>query len=175
MEITQDRRYDKDPLFGIELLRSLAVKSAAMHDTDVVESTVTGLFKILSYALRNEEIFGVPFYIDLSRPDKIQKNTSSTQKNTSTLVKTRKIIINPKEVSLASVVKGELSIICNMAIRGNHIPIVTHFINEYIYLSFAILDLTPPKSSEVFTRTADWFSICIIIYNILIEILRSSK
>ena len=60
IEITQERTYDKDPLFGIELLRSLAVKSAAMHDTDVVKSTVTGLFKILSYAVSNEERFGVP-------------------------------------------------------------------------------------------------------------------
>lgn len=158
MEITQDRRYDNDPLFGIELLRSLAVKSAAMHDTDVIKSTVTGLFKILSYALRNEEVFGIPFYIDSTRLDKIQKKTSSTQRSMNALSKRGKIIIYPKEVSLVTVVKSELSIIYNMAVRDNDIPTVTHFINEYAYLGFAILDLTPPKSSEIFAKMADWFS-----------------
>jgi uncharacterized membrane protein len=158
MEITQDRRFDNDPLFGIELLRSLAVKSAAMHDTDVVKSTITGLFKILWYALRNEGVFGVPFYIDLTRLDKTQEKISSTPKSVNALTKRGKIIIYPKEVSLVTIVKSELSIICNLAVQDNHIPIITHFINEYVYLGFAILDLTPPKSSEIFARTADWFS-----------------
>lgn len=155
LEITQDRRYDDDPLFGIELLRSLAIKSAAMHDTDVVKSTVTGLFKILSYALRNEEISGVPFYIN-PRHNKIQKYTSSIKRNT--IGKRGYIVINPKEGLLVDVVKSELSIICNTAVRGNHLPIIAHFINEYVNLGSAILELTPPKSSEIFARTADWFS-----------------
>lgn len=157
IEVTQDRSYDNDPLFGIELLRSLAVKSLAMHDTDVAKSTVTGLFKILSYALRYEDIFGVPFYIE-NRYKKIQNHTSSTQESKKPVERRGYIIINPKEISLANVVKTELSVICNMAVRGNHSPIITHFINEYIYLGSAILDLDAPKSSEVFTGTADWFS-----------------
>ena len=61
IEITQDRTYDKDPVIGIELLRSLAIKSAAMHDSDVVKSTVMGLFKILSCAVSNEEIWSTLF------------------------------------------------------------------------------------------------------------------
>lgn len=157
IEVTQDRSYDNDPLFGIELLRSLAVKSLAMHDTDVAKSTVTGLFKILSYALRHEDIFGVPFYIE-NRYKKIQNHTSSTQKSMKPVERRGYIIINPKEISLANVVKTELSVICNMAVRENHLPIITHFINEYIDLGSVILDLAPPKSSEVFTGTADWFS-----------------
>lgn len=158
MEIVQDRIYDNDPLFGIELLRSLAIKSEAMHDTDVVKSTVTGLFKILSYALRNEEVFEVPFYIDLTRLDKFQKKKSSTQKRMKPLSKRGRIIFYPKEISLVTVVKSELAIIYNVAVRGNDIPIITHFIDEYVYLGLSILDLTPPKSSEIFARTADWFS-----------------
>jgi hypothetical protein len=43
IEITPDRSYDKDPLFGIELLGTLAVKSAAMHDIDVITSTIAGI------------------------------------------------------------------------------------------------------------------------------------
>jgi hypothetical protein len=157
IEVTEDRSYDNDPQFGIELLRSLAVKSLAMHDTDVAKSTVTGLFKILGYALRHEDIFGVPFYIE-NRYKKIQDHTSSTQKSIKPVERRGYIIINPKEISLATVVKTELSVICNMAVRGNHLPIITHFINEYIYLGSTILDLAPPKSSEVFAGTADWFS-----------------
>ena len=157
MEITQDRRYSDDPLFGIELLRSLAVKSAAMHDTDVVKSTVTGLFEILIYSIRNEEIFGVPFYMK-PRNIKIHKYTSSNRKYTNIMEKRGNIVINPKEGLLADILESELSIIFNEAVRGNHIPIITHFVDEYVNLGSAILELEPPKSSEIFTRAADWFS-----------------
>jgi uncharacterized membrane protein len=158
IEITQERTYDKDPLFGVELLRSLAVKSAAMDDTDVVKSTVTGLFKILSYAVSNEEKFGIPFYIHSSQIEN-QRGESSPQEGTNINDhKTRIIFINPKEVSLSDTIMNELSVICNMAADGKHLPIITHFVEEYISLSRVIIDFAPPKSSEEFTRVTDWFS-----------------
>ena len=158
IEITQERTYDKDPLFGVELLRSLAVKSAATHDTDVVKSTVTGLFKILSYAVSNEEKFGIPFYIH-SRQNEDQRGEPSPQEGTNINgPKTRIIFINPKEVSLSDTIMNELSVICNMAADGKHLPIITHFVEEYISLSLVIVDFAPPKSSEEFTRVTDWFS-----------------
>ena len=67
MEITPDRSYDKDPLFGIELLGTLAVKSAAMHDTDVVRSAIAGLFRVLIYTLTNEEKTGCLFVFSRTR------------------------------------------------------------------------------------------------------------
>lgn len=146
-----DRSYNN--IQAIDLHLVIPLKCAAMHDTDVVKSTVTGLFKILSYALRNEEISGIPFYID-TRHNKIQKYTSSIKRNT--VGKRGYIVINPKEGLLVDVVKSELSIICNTAVRGNHLPIIAYFINEYVNLGSAILELT--KSFEIFVRTADWFS-----------------
>ncbi|MGA9317938.1 MAG: hypothetical protein WBV84_07770, partial [Nitrososphaeraceae archaeon] len=158
IEITQERTYDKDPLFGVELLRSLAVKSAAMDDTDVVKSTVTGLFKILSYAVSNEEKFGIPFYIH-SLQNEDQRGEPSSQEGTNINDhKTRIIFINPKEVSLSDTIMNELSVICNMAADGKHLPIITHFVEEYISLSLVIIDFAPPKSSEEFTIVTDWFS-----------------
>jgi hypothetical protein len=158
IEITQERTYDKDPLFGIELLRSLAVKSAAMHDTDVVKSTVTGLFKILSYAVSNEEKFGIPFYIH-SRQNENQRDELLHQEGRNINdPKTRIIFVNPKEVSLLDTIMNELSVICNMAADGKHLPIITHFVEEYISLSLVIVDFAPPKSSEEFVRVTDWFS-----------------
>jgi len=158
IEITQERTYDKDPLFGVELLRSLAVKSAAMDDTDVVKSTVTGLFKILSYAVSNEERFGIPFYIH-SLQNEDQRGEPSSQEGTNINDhKTRIIFINPKEVSLSDTIMNELSVICNMAADGKHLPIITHFVEEYISLSLVIIDFAPPKSSEEFTKVTDWFS-----------------
>jgi len=158
IEITQERTYDKDPLFGVELLRSLAVKSAAMHDTDVVKSTVTGLFKILNYAVSNEEKFGIPFYIH-TRQNENKRGESSPQKGTNINdPPTRIIFVNPKEVSLSDTIMNELSIICNMAADGKHIPIITHFVDEYISLSLVIVDFAPPKSSQEFSRVTDWFS-----------------
>ena len=158
IEITQERTYDKDPLFGIELLRSLAVKSAATHDTDVVKSTVTGLFKILSYAVSNEEKFGIPFYIH-SRQNENQRDELLPQEGRNINdPKTRIIFVNPKEVSLLDTIMNELSVICNMAADGKHLPIITHFVEEYISLSLVIVDFAPPKSSEEFVRVTDWFS-----------------
>jgi hypothetical protein len=158
IEITQERTYDKDPLFGVELLRSLAVKSAAMHDTDVVKSTVTGLFKILNYALSNEEKFGIPFYIHTCQSEN-KRGESSPQKGTSINDPlTRIIFVNPKEVSLGNTVINELSIIFNIAADGKHLPIIAHFVDEYISLSLVIVEFAPPKSSEEFARVTDWFS-----------------
>lgn len=158
IEITQERTYDRDPLFGVDLLRSLAVKSATTYDTDVVKSTVTGLFKILSYAASNEEKFGIPFYIH-SRQNENQRGEPSPQDDTNVNdPKTRIIFVNPKEVSLSDTVMNELSVICNMAADGKNLPIITHFVEEYISLSLVIVDFAPPKSSEEFVRVTDWFS-----------------
>jgi len=45
-----------------------------------------------------------------------------------------------------------------MAADGKHLPIITHFVEEYISLSLVIVDFAPPKSSEEFVRVTDWFS-----------------
>jgi hypothetical protein len=45
-----------------------------------------------------------------------------------------------------------------MAADGKHLPIITHFVEEYISLSLVIIDFAPPKSSEEFTIVTDWFS-----------------
>jgi hypothetical protein len=129
-----------------------------MDDTDVVKSTVTGLFKILSYAVSNEEKFGIPFYIH-SEENEDQRGEPSSQEGTNINDhKTRIIFINPKEVSLSDTIMNELSVICNMAADGKHLPIITHFVEEYISLSLVIVDFAPPKSSEEFTIVTDWFS-----------------
>jgi hypothetical protein len=136
IEITQERTYDKDPLFGVELLRSLAVKSAAIHDTDVVKSTVTGLFKILTYAVSNEEKFGRPFYIH-SHQNENQSDELSPQENTNIDdPPTRIIFANPKEASLSDTVMNELSVICNMAADGRHLPIISHRFNNDLHSRF---------------------------------------
>ena len=63
MEIENDRDLSRDPLFGIEVLRSVAIKSADLGDTDVIKSCITGLFRVLHYALIHKEIIGFPFTI----------------------------------------------------------------------------------------------------------------
>lgn len=56
-------------------------------DLHFVKSTVTGLFKILTYAVSNQEKFGRPFYID-SRQNENQRDELSPQENTSIRVST---------------------------------------------------------------------------------------
>jgi hypothetical protein len=45
-----------------------------------------------------------------------------------------------------------------MAADGKHLPIISHFVEEYISLSLVTVDFAPPKSSEEFARVTDWFS-----------------
>ena len=46
IDINKDRDISKDPMFGIELLRNLAIKSAKKNDIDIANSCITGLFRI---------------------------------------------------------------------------------------------------------------------------------
>lgn len=157
MEITPDRSYDKEPFFGIELLRTLAVKSAAMHDTDVVKSTIAGLFRVLIYTLTNEEKIGMPFRLQSGEIEK-QKSRFSYQKSTNVTHLRRHIIINPNEQSLRIRIMDELSVIINTAVERKHLHIINQFINEYISMSFVILELEPQKSSEQFAVVTEWFA-----------------
>ena len=52
-----------NPVFGIDLLRSLAIKSASNNDIDVTNACITGLFNVLAYIWKNIDVFGLPFTI----------------------------------------------------------------------------------------------------------------
>ena len=140
-----------------------------------MKSTVTGLFKILTYAVSNEEKFERPFYID-SRQNENQRDELSPQENTSINdPPTRIIFVNPKEVSLSDTIMNELSVICNMAADGKHLPIISHFVEEYISLSLVTVDFAPSKSSEEFARVTDWFSQLLLMHTITFRVtLRST-
>ena len=85
--MTPDRDLSRDPIFGIEILRSVAVKSTGLGDTDVIKSCITGLFSILHYAYMNKEIIGMPFTIITEESKKkvkeitVEDNSSSSSKN----------------------------------------------------------------------------------------------
>ncbi|MFZ0557373.1 MAG: hypothetical protein WAM26_18980 [Nitrososphaeraceae archaeon] len=86
------------------------------------------------------------------------KKVRLPQESTKHYDRTSIIIINPKEVSLTNTVMNQLSIVRKTAADGNHLPIITHFVEEYVSLGFIILDLGPPKSNEEFAKITDWFS-----------------
>ncbi|MGD9671916.1 MAG: DUF2254 family protein [Candidatus Nitrosocosmicus sp.] len=80
MEITPDRDLSRDPLFGIELLRSLSTKSATLGDVDVIKSCITGLFRILHYSFMNKNIIGVPFTLTTEKGRKPRITNISVEK-----------------------------------------------------------------------------------------------
>jgi uncharacterized membrane protein len=73
IDINKEREISNDPFLGIELLRSLAIKSASNNDIDVTNACMTGLFKILTYIWKNIDIFGLPFTIKVKTRKKKEK------------------------------------------------------------------------------------------------------
>ena len=53
---------------------------------------------------------------------------------------------------------NELCNISSTAADGKHLHIITQFINEYISMSFVILDLEPHKSLQQFAAVTEWFA-----------------
>lgn len=53
---------------------------------------------------------------------------------------------------------NELSNINNTAVDGKHLHIITQFINAYISMSFAILELESQKSLQQFAAVTEWFA-----------------
>ncbi|HEY3525935.1 MAG TPA: DUF2254 family protein, partial [Nitrososphaeraceae archaeon] len=69
LDISQDRDFTRDPFYGVEILRSLAIKSVNQYDLDVVNSCITGLFRVLNDVFVSEEKIGIPFTFDLHTND----------------------------------------------------------------------------------------------------------
>lgn len=148
--ISKDRDVANDPTYGIELVRSLAVKSANQSDTDVVGSCITGLFRVLRRILRSTELLGIPFTLNNeSYTNKDDHSGSESSIETETTL----TIINPRETKLSDAILFELSIILENSASNNQITVFKHFINEYIALSRFLLEIN--RTNE-FHRITKW-------------------
>ncbi len=162
ININKERDLSKDPFFGIELLRSLAIKSASNNDIDVTNSCITGLFKILIQNLINGDIFGIPFTIHIKEPVKNKKkeeknknNNKYDNKNENDYYKKITIIIKPKEKPLTDIIFSELSIIHNSAVKQQNIPIMKHLVSEYVSSSKTLLENDKKDKFYLFTN---WYA-----------------
>ena len=138
------------------MLRTLSIKAASNNDIDITNACITGLFRVLVYILKNQDVFGVPFTIIVKNPVKNRKkeeeqgkdnnnNDSNNSNNNNNNNKNddndddngyKKIIITikPKEKPLTDTILSELSIISNSTNKQQNIPIMKHIISEYISL-----------------------------------------
>ena len=169
LHITPDRDLSRDPMFGLEILRSVAIKSAGLGDTDVIKSCITGLFRILHYAFLNKEIIGMPFTITTEESKKkvneikVRINHNGGNKNTSNKdnknnkqqkqLLTLEAIINPKEVLLDNAILIELSLIIDKILSTRHFPIMHHIVSGYISLS---KNLIAENKHDEFDMLTDW-------------------
>jgi len=81
VQITKDRNLSSDPLYGIDLIQSIAVKASNSRDIDVVRSCISGLFDILRFVLDNGDPMGRPFILyKLDRKGKGPKFYKDRQK-----------------------------------------------------------------------------------------------
>jgi len=170
ININKERDISKDPFFGIELLRSLAIKSASTNDIDITNSCITGLFRVLLYNLKNQDVFGIPFIITVKdtvknkkkKEKNIDKNSSNNNhdnkdNNNDENYENEKIeiTIKPKEKPITHIILSELSIIINYATKQKNIPIMRHLVGEYISSSKTLLE--NDKKNKFYLIT-DWFS-----------------
>ena len=178
-DINKDRDISRDYTYGIELLKSLAIKSITQKDSDITNSCISGLFRILIYVLKRQEIFGLPFRIITKKPRKknknedfndkinmttenyniednnnknnlIRKKLSTTTENTDNI-----IMIKPKEKKLSNLILSELSIINSNIFKEENIPVIEHFMGEYFFSSKTLLE--NDKKNE-FKSLTDWYS-----------------
>ena len=178
-DINKDRDISRDYTYGIELLKSLAIKSITQKDSDITNSCISGLFRILIYVLKRQEIFGLPFRIITKKPRKknknedfndkinmttenyniednnnknnlIRKKLSTTTENTDNI-----IMIKPKEKKLSNLILSELSIINSNIFKDENIPVIEHFMGEYFFSSKTLLE--NDKKNE-FKSLTDWYS-----------------
>lgn len=168
IEINDDRDLERDPLFGIEVLRSVAVKSAELGDTDVVKSCITGMFRILHYAFMHKEIIGTPFTITTkdskrevnevivqeTKNDNREENPIHTD-NRSMQTSNPKAIINPKEIVLDNTIILELSTIVDKILTTRNVPLIYHIVSEYIT---QCKNLVREEKDEEFRLLSDWCS-----------------
>jgi uncharacterized membrane protein len=176
IDINKDRDISKDPMLGIELLRNLAIKSAKKNDIDIVNSCITGLFRIVIYLLKGKDIFGLPFRIKINSKNedkkfdkkkklKIKKNnipdddnktalslsSSKNNEDTNTII----ITIKPKEKRLTNVILSDLAIINNMGNTAENIPIIKHILLEFISFSKELLE---NENDDKFYLITNWYS-----------------
>ncbi len=81
VQITKDRNLSSDPLYGIDLIQSIAVKASNSRDIDIVRSCISGLFDILRFVIDNGDPMGRPFIVcKLDRKGKGPKFIKDRQK-----------------------------------------------------------------------------------------------
>ena len=176
IDINKDRDISKDPMLGIELLRNLAIKSAKKNDIDIVNSCITGLFRIVIYLLKGNDIFGLPFRIKINSKNedkkfdkkkklKIKNNnipdddnktalslsSSKNNEDTNTII----VTIKPKEKRLTNVILSDLAIINNMGNTAENIPIIKHILLEFISFSKELLE---NENDDKFYLITNWYS-----------------
>ena len=177
IDINKDRDISKDPMLGIELLRNLAIKSAKKNDIDIANSCITGLFRILIFLLKGQDIFGLPFRIKLNangntrnensayKKKKLKNKNNHVDDNVTTILplSSRKneyantiiITIKPKEKRLTNIIFTDLSIINNMSTTAENIPIIKHILAEYISFSKELLE---NERNDEFYLITNWYS-----------------
>ena len=116
IDISKDRDISKDPKYGIDLLRSLAVKSMNSSYTDVVNSCITGLFDVFSYVTKSKELLGVPFTLQTSLDNKTPNDVAAAP---------NLIVMHPKEENIGDYILLELSIILDNGSSKSQQVIVT--------------------------------------------------
>ena len=156
LDISQDRDFARDPFYGVEILRSLAIKSVNQYDIDVVNSCITGLFRVLNDVFVSEEKIGIPFTFDLHTND---GNKKQVNKGGIEILGDITITINPKERKMTEMIASELSVIYEMAQSRHQTNTIKHFADEYTSLSRSLLD---KNKVDEFKRLTEWYSNCIL-------------
>lgn len=178
VRISNERDLNVDPFYGIDLLRSIAIKAIDSKDIDMVGSCVLALFDVLLYGIIHEDKMGRPFSFlqkettrnhlqkknkDKSLSEEYKVNTSNTaSKETDDIPKEKtinfnslSIIINPDETSITEMILTELSVISSTATDNSNIHIFNQIITSYITLGRKMSEL---GQFDTFNKITEWLS-----------------
>lgn len=184
IRVTKDSNLSEDPILGIKLLGEMALKSNNLRDYDVVNSVITGLFRILTYVYSSEEKLGLPFTVSskdmpakkirkirsITRKPKDHNNTTTDNEsgyreeeygkeenyqNKKKKQNERIIIINPRELKIQDVILTTLTNISNGIINLTNTSSNEFICKQYISTSNYLLENNKVNEFHLIT---EWYS-----------------
>lgn len=166
--ISKERDLNIDPFYGIDLLRSIAIKASDSKDIDVVNSCISALFDILFYVTINGDKIGKPFVLiskqnnnnnnnnnnkhssyQFKNNHDIEKRIKDTNENTNILDSNNRQEVREKRIKKANDPKSERKVInsqeCFLLINPKETSITDIILSE-----LSIINSTSINNSDIY-------------------------
>jgi len=143
--IGKKRSLSNDPLYGLEVLRNIALKSRDQSDINSIEASINGMFRLLNHVISVDDVRGLPF--ELTR-----RSNGDGQTNESPYI----VVDTKGEARIVDAILLELGDIYSSCKPNRHlVTIIRQFAKEYSSLSIELLD---NGAIDAFIELTAWYS-----------------